>query len=162
MNSYRLAPIAQKWRAGRIWMILFGVLLMGLFGYSLFFGVPTNGPAQVDNIPWQYDLNAALEESKRTHKLVLADFSAGWCGPCQEMKRTSWPDKRVEAIVKQNYIPVLMDVDATSSKVAAQRYNVQFIPAVFILDAQGRVIREGSLMSGSELAEFLQNPQSAR
>lgn len=158
MNSYRLAPTPKKWGAGRIFMILFGALLLGLFGYSLFFGIPTNHPAQMNNIPWQYDLNAALEESKRTHKLVLADFSAGWCGPCQEMKRNAWPDKRVEAIVSRNYIPVLMDVDAMSSQGAAQRYGVQSIPAVFILDAQGKVFREGTFMSANELVEFLQSP----
>jgi thiol:disulfide interchange protein len=113
-----------------------------------------------DNIPWRTDLTAALAESKETGKPVLADFTAGWCPPCQEMKHSVWPDPRVEAAVKKSYIPVLLDVDRPEVQDPAQRYKVEYIPAVFILDARGNVVQRGGFMSAPELLKFLSMRQS--
>ena len=115
---------------------------------------PNYGGAK-DNIPWRTNLADALAESKKTGKPVLADFSASWCGPCQEMKHSAWPDAKVEEAVKRDYIPVMLDVDRPEVEGPAQKYKVEYIPAVFILDGEGNVVKRGDYMSAGELLKFL-------
>jgi thiol:disulfide interchange protein len=109
----------------------------------------------IDHIPWRTNLPAALEESRKTGKPVLVDFSASWCPPCQEMRRSSWPDPRVGQQVNSGYIPVLMDADSPDSAEPASRYGIQLIPAILVLDSGGNVVRDGGFMSADQLVEFL-------
>jgi len=112
-------------------------------------------PAVADNIPWRTDYTAALAEGKQAGKPILIDFSATWCPPCQEMKHSAWPDPRVGQLAGSAYIPLAMDVDAAGSQDAAHRYGITTIPAILVVDGDGKVLRQSSYMSADELAAFL-------
>ncbi len=134
-----------------------GVLLVVFIALAILFlqaSRPRFGNAK-DNIAWRTKLSDALAESKKTGKPVLADFSAAWCPPCQEMKHASWPDPKVEAVVKEKYIPVLLDADASDTEGPARRYAVEYLPTVLLLDSDGKVLRQGDYMTASELLAFL-------
>jgi thioredoxin 1 len=103
-------------------------------------------------------LNAALAESRKTGKPVLVDFWAEWCGPCQEMRQTTWKDKRVRQAVN-DYVFVELNVDQ-EEKLASQ-YGVEAIPHVAVLDSQGHVLKANDgFMSADELLEWLHAPGS--
>jgi thiol:disulfide interchange protein len=116
---------------------------------------PTSTVAADDHIPWRTDYDAALAEGKKTGKPILIDFSATWCPPCQEMKRSAWPDSRVADLASSKYIPLAMDVDAPGAKDPASRYGINTIPAVLVVDSDGKVLRQASFMSADDLAAFL-------
>jgi thioredoxin 1 len=98
-------------------------------------------------------LNAALAESRKTGKPVLVDFWAEWCGPCQEMRQTTWKDERVRQAVN-DYVFLELNVDQEEK--AASQYGVEGIPHIAVLDSQGRVLKANDgFMSADELLEWL-------
>ncbi len=100
-------------------------------------GAGTTAPTS--GISWRTNLSSALGEARASHKLVLVEFSAGWCPPCALMKHEVWPDAKVVASVNAAFVPVTVDVDTDNG--LSDRYDVPAIPAVLVLDGNGRVVR---------------------
>ena len=70
------------------------------------------------------------------------------------MKHDVWPAADVGQAVNAAYIPLAVDVDRNGP--VAERYRVDGIPAVMILDADGRVVRQTSgYLPASGVLEFL-------
>jgi thiol:disulfide interchange protein len=82
-------------------------------------------------IPWRDDYSAALDEGRRDHKQILLYFTATWCGPCQEMKTTTWADSQVAAALN-SYVPVEIDVD--QNRALAAKFTVTDLPSFFVID----------------------------
>ena len=117
-----------------IWIIFAIVLVMAVFSnYSRF----RHGKVL---IPWRTDFAAAQAEAQRTHKPMMAYFTASWCGYCQDMHRTTWSDKGVEQALA-GYVPVKIDVDEHAD--LARRFHVSELPSFAVLDEQGNVLRFG-------------------
>lgn len=98
-------------------------------------------------IKWGYSLPDGLRIASETHKPVMVNFYAPWCGTCQLM------DRRVhtrEDIVKTSwsFVPVKIDVD--EKRAVAAKYGVRELPTTIFLTSSGREI---SRMSGFMPAE---------
>ncbi|HXE55234.1 MAG TPA: thioredoxin family protein [Tepidisphaeraceae bacterium] len=104
-----------------------------------------------EKVPWRTDFSAALQEAKQTGKPMLLDFSAKWCGPCQDMRRTTWSSAKVASALG-DYVPVQIDVDARPD--LAHQFNAEAIPHLVVLDSSGNLVKwtEGELPPD----EFLQ------
>ncbi|MGC8668055.1 MAG: thioredoxin family protein [Chthonomonadales bacterium] len=89
-------------------------------------------------IPWKTSLSEAAKVAAKQRKIMLVDFYAEWCGPCQAMLKTTYRDK---AVVKQmgRFVPVLIDVDKEGK--LAQKYGVEAVPTTLFLTPDGKVLR---------------------
>lgn len=98
-----------------------------------------------EKIPWRTDYAAAERESRATGKPMLLDFTAEWCGPCQDMRRTTWSDAAVAQSLA-GYIPVQIDLD-THADLATQ-FGVSAIPHLVVVESDGKVAaaEEGELL----------------
>jgi len=115
----------------------FWVIFAVFVGMAAFVAVSRSTSAE-EIIPWRTEFADAQKESAASGKPMLLYFTASWCGPCQEMKRTTWADTKVEESLRR-FVPVKIDVDANGA--LAQRYAIQSIPKVILIDDNGNSIR---------------------
>jgi thiol:disulfide interchange protein len=117
----------------------------------------TGAEAPEGSIAWRTDFDAAMREAQTSGKPLLVDFTADWCPPCRVMKHDVWPDAQVGQLMAENYVPVLIDVDAPGNAAVSQRYGIRSIPTILVLDAEGKVLSQGSFMSRSQMVKFLRD-----
>jgi thioredoxin 1 len=104
-----------------------------------------NEPIRVDGTA---ELSAAIDE----HELLLVDFYADWCGPCQMMEPT------LEALAAESDVTVAkVDVDANQD--LAGQYNVRGIP-LLLLFADGQQVERLTGLQQRESLDRLVNRYS--
>ena len=138
--------------------ILWGALLAGVVAMQWPFlkGMAYRQvEAPASSIGWRTDFDAALAEAAETNRPLLVDFTADWCPPCQVMKHEVWPDPEVGRAIEQGYIPVLIDVDDAAQAGVVQRYAVEAIPTILIVDGRGGILRRATFLSRDGLLRFL-------
>ena len=133
-------------------LIWIGLLLLTVTARWAASDGAARAPSPVSTIAWRSSLDAALAEARRTGRPVLADFSASWCPPCIAMKHEVWPDPAVEHATER-YVPLMIDVDRNTA--ASDRYHVEGIPTILVLDADGRVLRRAGFLSAVDMLDFL-------
>ena len=141
-----------NWKNGLFAFVVFFLMWPMLKGtyYKNFADEPVSG------VVWQESYQAALEESEKTGKPILLDFSASWCPPCQVMKHEVWTDEEVGKVTNDHYVPFLVDVDLPENRHLSQKYQVSSIPNIVVIDPQGQLLKRSGSMSASQTSKFLQ------
>ncbi len=97
----------------------------------------------------------ALEEARAATKLVFIDFYAEWCAPCKIIEAKVLPDSRVQEALADF---VFIRVDTDTDPEAGQRFEVDGMPTLLVLDGEGgERYRQVGLIEPGELAEKLRN-----
>ena len=88
---------------------------------------------------------ADLGMAKATHKLILYDFSAAWCGPCHLLDRVAFQDVEIARRINARFVAVrvidrMQEDGANSKEVEAlqRRYAVSAFPTLVIVDGDQR------------------------
>jgi thiol:disulfide interchange protein len=110
-----------------------------------------------ERVIWYTDYMSAKKEAIATGKPLFVDFTATWCGPCQQMKTTTWADKTV-ADALDKYVRVEVDIDQNPG--IAQEYQIQAVPTYFVVDAKsGDILKANDgLISPAEFLDWLGQP----
>jgi protein disulfide-isomerase len=96
-----------------------------------------SGQEAAGKIDWVKNYPDGLRLARESGKPVLVYFTADWCGPCVELKKYVWTDKRVIAASKK-LVTIYVDVDQDTDTLSA--YKVRGIPAVFFLSPAGEIV----------------------
>ncbi len=100
--------------------------------------------------PIQLADESDLQEVVSTYDIVLVDFYADWCGPCQMM------EPAIESIAAETAAAVAkVDVD-TSQELAAQ-FGVQGIPTLLLFAEGENVERMVGMQSADELSSVIES-----
>lgn len=96
---------------------------------------------------WLNDLESAKSVAKESNKLIVMDFWATWCGPCNVMDEKLWQSSEMAPFSK-NFVGVKIDFD--NNHTLAIAYNAQVIPKVVLATATGDVIWENVGFSNAD------------
>jgi thioredoxin-related protein len=89
--------------------------------------------------------------------MVFLDAHADWCGFCKKMKRTTYSDKQVGDLLNEKFISISIDMEKGEGIELGQRYGVEAYPTLYILDAQGNLVKESKgYLTPSQLLDFVQ------
>jgi thiol:disulfide interchange protein len=151
----RAFRVAWKRREPLAWVTLLAVVVFVQWPMLTgWYYRATGAAAPASAIAWRTDFDGALAEARSANKRVLVDFSADWCPPCVAMQHDVWPHPDVAGAVNAGYVPVLVDADRDT--VLAARYQVEAIPTLLLLDADGRVVkRNGGYLPRAGMLRFL-------
>ena len=90
----------------------------------------------------QADVDAALKQARRTHKRIILDFGADWCGDCQVLDIYFHQSPNVE-ILDKHFIEVKVNIGREDANLdIAHKYGVPVhgVPALAVLDSNGKVL----------------------
>ena len=89
------------------------------------------------------------EEVLKSHKTVLLDFYADWCGPCKAFSPV------VEAVASENEDIKVVKVNVDDAQDLAIKYQVMSIPTTVVIKNGQEVNRAVGMMSKSDLVEMV-------
>lgn len=95
---------------------------------------------------------ASFQEILASNKLVLVDFTADWCGPCQMMKPIL---EKVKDEMGDKVKIVRVDIDKEST--FAAQLMVQSVPTLMIFKDGEQVWRESGILQPQDLVRILEH-----
>ena len=91
----------------------------------------------------QPDVDAALKLARRTHKRIILDFGADWCGDCQVLDIYFHQSPNAD-LLQKHFVLVHVWIGHMDANLAiAGKYGVPLnkgVPALAVLNAYGKVI----------------------
>jgi thiol:disulfide interchange protein len=129
-----------KQRALPIWLLILTALLIIARVVSIKYPVKSD----TDLVRWT-PINFASAAALRSHRPILYEFSAEWCGPCHLLEREVFMDAVLAAKINDRYIAVKVidrQREEGHNEPAVQqimdRYGVNAFPTVVIAASDGK------------------------
>lgn len=103
-------------------------------------------PLSGQGVHWENNLEDALRRAQAEHKVIFLDLWAEWCGPCQALREHVFPSAEGQAAL-QRVVPLSVMVESrdgtptVEGQALAKRFGLKAFPSLFILDAQGNLLR---------------------
>lgn len=95
---------------------------------------------------------ASFNDIIQKNKMVLVDFSAEWCGPCQALAPIL---KEVKEVLGEGLTIIKIDVD--KNQATASKFRVQGVPTLILYKTGEQVWRQSGLLGKSELVKIIQS-----
>lgn len=124
--------------------------------YSMDASAQKKGAAQ-EIIFSQESYKQVLAKAKASHRQVFVDAYATWCAPCKELRKTTFKDPKAAAYFNKHFVNFSIDVEKGEGINLAKTWQVEGLPTLLILDANGKVLTNHTgYIDGNGLMQFAQ------
>lgn len=82
----------------------------------------------------------AVKRASAEKKLIFVDAYAVWCGPCRQLKATTFKDKAAAAFFNKNFVNLSLDMEKGEGIKLSEKWGVEEFPTLIILDQKGNVV----------------------
>lgn len=152
----------KKQRALPIWLPIVVVLLIVARFVLLKYPATSEVKGDVDLVHWT-SIEQAKAVAMRSHKPILYEFSAAWCGPCHALERAVFMDPELAGRINSRFVAVkVIDrqrEDGRNSSIVQQLmdvYRVNAFPTVVIAGMDGRPLDRSVGFPGRDgFADFI-------
>ncbi len=110
-----------------------------------------------EQLKWGSDLDRAMEEAKRTGKLMLVFFHSNMCSGCQATIAKTLPDPEVSKFIDGKFVPAAFEISDPKSQEAIKRFGFEWTPTFIVADDSGNEVYRwvGYLPPGDFCAELV-------
>lgn len=119
-------------------------------GFSVLAGVARAEPEVFSKAGYEADRSTAVQ----SEKLHVLYFTASWCPPCKQMKKTTWVDESVVSWLDDNAVVTAIDVDEEQK--LAQAFRVRAMPTMVILREGEEIARTVGYQGSVEFRDWLE------
>jgi len=118
--------------------------------------IEKNPPVKSKSIVFiENSLSTALKTAKAEHKYIFVDAYATWCGPCKQLKNTTFQDNQVADLFNKNFVNLSIDMEKGEGTDLALKWDVQEYPTLLVLDHNGIIVfRSVGYLNAKQLTEF--------
>ena len=123
------------------------------------------------DITWTTDFAQALKDAKKDKKLLLVDFTGSdWCGWCIRLDNEVFSKEEFAKYAEKNLVLVKIDFPKRKAQSSeekarnnklAQKYGVQGLPTILLMDADEKVILQTGYQPGGPEA-YIKHLEDAR
>ena len=99
-------------------------------------GMPPKDAIRFDEVT----LQEALARAEAENKLVFVDVYASWCGPCKQLKRTTFADPATAALFNKTFVNLAVNGEKGDGPELMALYEVHAYPTLLFLRANGEVV----------------------
>lgn len=110
--------------------------------------------------PFSQNYTEAFHKAQQKKSLLYLHFTASWCMPCVWMAENTYQNEQVLSQLK-SFIPVSIDIESPEGKILQDKFQVEILPTLLIVNAQSEqpLARKEKSLSGVELNAWLTEVQ---
>lgn len=106
--------------------------------------------------PFLQNYTEARFKAQQNQTQLYVHFTASWCMPCIWMAENSYQNEQVLSRLN-SIVPVSIDIESPEGKTLQEKFQIEMLPTLLIIDAQNEQIiaRKEKSLSGPALYSWL-------
>ena len=106
---------------------------------------------QFMEISWE----EALKKAEAAHKPIFVDAYASWCGPCKQLKATTFQNPQAARFFNEHFINLSIDMEKGAGINLAAKWAIEAYPTLLIFGATGEpVLQTVGFLRPGDLIRF--------
>jgi len=125
--------------------------------FSFFILVAAGLRAEITFSDLSFD--AALEQAKKTKKVVMVDYYTDWCGWCKVLDKKTYTDANVGKYANSDFVSLKINAEKGEGIALAKKSKVQGFPTIVFYNENGEEVHR--VVGYQEADKFLQSMKIA-